>query len=93
MGVVWRRGLGAASTRERIILLEAERRAKEMAFGAAYQARLDRDDSLLAECADLAVRSTTISWGRFNGYLYIRISVFHRGSRLPTRFGWRTSMR
>jgi hypothetical protein len=92
----WRNGLSGASNKERAVLIDAERRAREKAFGEAYQARCDAAGSLLVDARDLSVRSTRVVWGRADGCLWVRVFVYlgddravricqYRASRMPRR--------
>jgi hypothetical protein len=85
----WHRGISRLSNWERQVVLEAERSAREMAFGEAYKARCDEHQSLLVDATDLGVRSTEVVWGRGDGNLYLRITVHFVGRGRLRIYQWR----
>jgi hypothetical protein len=91
--VTWRRGLSGLSPGERLVALDAESRARERAFGEAYQAKCDRLGAFIVDCSELLIRSTTVQHCRKDGYLYLRISVYFAAASVPRVFLWRTSVR
>lgn len=90
--VHWRKGLSKATNRERLVLIEAEQRARERAFADAYNDRLTETNSLLCDANDLAVRSSTVEWARHKRCLYLRITVYHRSTGRIRAFNWRVAM-
>jgi hypothetical protein len=92
VSITWRKGLKAATAKERLVILEAERVAAELAFGEAYARRLEETNSLLADSHDLAVRRVDTVWGRYAGHLYLRVTVYHRSTGRVRCFSWRKAM-
>lgn len=91
--VVWRKGLARASGPERLVILEAERSAKEIAFADAYNARCKEVGSILCDAHDLAIRGASTKWCRFKGRLFLIITVYHRSAGRVRVFGWRSAVR
>src|SRR5215213_6152939 len=88
----WRQGLSQANTRERLALLAAEQNARERAFGEAYQERCDLLGSPLVDSLDLAVRSVTLRWCRYNGHLLAILRVHYRSAGRVRVYRWRLSL-
>lgn len=90
--IKWRRGLGAAATRERFVLLEAEHHARQRAIQESCLDRLERSGGILCDCTGVAVRSCQIRWGRSAGCLYIRVTVSFVGTDRNRVYNWRKAM-
>lgn len=93
MELRWRQGLSSATGPERMVLLDAERAAREIAFGEAYQERCDAHGSLLVDAHDLAIRSTRIKWARHKRCLWVVVDCYHRSAGRVRSFRWRAPMR
>lgn len=93
MTIRWRRGLSGASTEERFLILEAEHHARQMALQEAYEERCAQLGSIIVDARDLAVRCTSVRWGRHKGCLYLRISVHYRPARRVRTYSWRARLR
>lgn len=86
----WRVGLLRADTRERMWLLNAERRAKEMAFGEAYNEKCAANDSLLVDAHDLDIRSVRTEWTRYERRVLAIITVHYRSAGRVRTYRWRS---
>lgn len=91
--VHWRNGLGAASFSERLVILECEHRARSEAIQEWYLARLKETRSLIVDAHDLDVRGASTIWGRGQGNLYLRITVYGRSAGRIRSFRWCRTMR
>lgn len=92
MNVRWRKGLSGASGPERLVILQAERIARERAFGEWYQERCDEVGSILCDAHDLAVRSVSVEWARCGGSLLLVLTCHNRSAGRVRRFLWRVSV-
>lgn len=92
MRCAWRQGLSRATARERMALLDGEAKAKEVAFGEAYQERCDAAGSILVDSTDLAIRSVHIEWCRYKGDLLAIYHIHHRSAGRVRTIRWRLTV-
>ena len=88
----WRKGLSGATSRERLVLLQAEAIARERAFGEWYSARCEEFDSILVDATDLDVRSVRLEWARCDGHLLIILRCFARDPGRVRTYRWRVNV-
>lgn len=89
----WRNGLARATGPERLVLLEAEHHARQLAIQEWYQERLEELGCCIVDAHDLDVRGASTFWGRKAGRLYIRIIVYGRSAGRIRSFYWCKAMR
>lgn len=91
--IYWRNGLGAATSAERMVILDCEHRARCEAIQCWYSELLAETDSLVVDSHHLDVRGASTLWGRKGGYLYLRIVVYGRSAGRIRTFCWRRPVR
>jgi hypothetical protein len=89
----WRRGLSGAKTSERLRILDAECRARQMALVAFCDERCSQHPIGLAECSDVRVFGSKILWRRRKGRVLVHITVWIEPTLKRYTYKWRLGPR